>query len=150
MIGETSSFLRRFDGCLGGGVCCAPYLKLVPISNGCPYYCTYCYLAYVYRDYQPFIKININYDRMFQEIREAASDMLGMVTFNMGEMLDSLALDHVELAGGTTGALFRPVPNRLPDAADQESRVGGLLRVTAKRPDGGLLEPEHAAHDRDV
>jgi len=97
MIGEASSFLRRFDGCLGERVRCAPYLKLVPISNGCPYYCTYCYLAYVYRDYLPFIKININHERMFREIREATFGACGPVAFNMGEMLDSLALDHVAL-----------------------------------------------------
>ena len=74
MIGKASSFVRRFEGDLGDGVCCAPYLKLVPISNGCPYYCTYCYLAYVYRDYLPFIKVNINHARMFEEIREAVED----------------------------------------------------------------------------
>ena len=74
MIGEASSFVRRFDGCLGDGVRCAPYLKLVPVSNGCPYYCTYCYLAYVYRDYLPLIKMNVNYGKMFEEIREAAFD----------------------------------------------------------------------------
>ena len=47
MIGHTSSFVGRFDGRLGSNVRCCPYYKLVPISNGCPYYCTYCYLAFV-------------------------------------------------------------------------------------------------------
>jgi len=95
MIGETSSFVGRFDGRLGSNVRCCPYHKLVPVSNGCPYYCTYCYLAFVYRKFAPFIKVNINYDAMFKQIRRAMSATIGRVSFNMGEMLDSLALDHV-------------------------------------------------------
>jgi len=95
MIGEASSFIRRFDGDLGKDVCCQPYFKLVPVSNGCPYYCTYCYLAYVYRDHLPFIKVNVNHDTMFREIHRAIASADGDATFNMGEMLDSLALDHV-------------------------------------------------------
>lgn len=95
MIGQTSFFVGRFDGRLGSNVRCCPYYKLVPVSNGCPYYCTYCYLAFVYRKFAPFIKININFETMFRQIRKALSDTSGNVSFNMGEMLDSLALDHV-------------------------------------------------------
>jgi spore photoproduct lyase len=95
MIGRTSSFVGRFDGQLGPNVHCCPYYKLVPLSNGCPYFCTYCYLAFVYRNYAPFIKININYDTMFRQIRKAVVDTGGKVSFNMGEMFDSLALDHI-------------------------------------------------------
>jgi spore photoproduct lyase len=95
MIGRTSSFVGRFEGRLGPNVRCCPYYKLVPISNGCPYLCTYCYLAFVYRNYAPFIKININYDTMFKQIQKALAGAGGKVSFNMGEMLDSLALDHI-------------------------------------------------------
>lgn len=95
MIGETSSFVGRFGGQLGPNILCCPYYKLVPISNGCPYYCTYCYLAYVYRKFAPFIKININYDTMFRQIRKTLAHSQGKLSFNMGEMLDSLALDHI-------------------------------------------------------
>jgi len=95
MIGRTSSFVGCFDGKLGQNVRCCPYYKLVPLSNGCPYLCTYCYLAFVYRNYAPFIKININYDTMFKQIRKALASAGGKVSFNMGEMLDSLALDHI-------------------------------------------------------
>lgn len=58
-------------------------------------YCTYCYLAFVYRKFAPFIKINLNYDAMFKQIRKAMGAAAGKVSFNMGEMLDSLALDHI-------------------------------------------------------
>lgn len=95
MIGQTSSFVGRFDGRLGPNIRCCPYHKLVPVSNGCPYYCTYCYLAFIYRKFAPFIKINVNYDAMFRQIRKSMGTTAGKVGFNMGEMLDSLALDHV-------------------------------------------------------
>ncbi|MHC4116013.1 MAG: SPL family radical SAM protein [Planctomycetota bacterium] len=95
MIGQTSSFVGRFNGRLGPNIRCCPYHKLVPVSNGCPYYCTYCYLAFVYRKFAPFIKVNINYDAMFKQMRKAMSAATGKVSFNMGEMLDSLALDHI-------------------------------------------------------
>ncbi|MHC4573056.1 MAG: SPL family radical SAM protein [Planctomycetota bacterium] len=108
MIGKTWSFVGHFDGQPVGfsfhrtrhnkscpSVNCRPYYKLVPVSNGCPYYCTYCYLAYVYRKFRPFIKININYDTMFEQVRETLVGSRGPVSFNMGEMLDSLALDHI-------------------------------------------------------
>jgi len=95
MIGQTSCFVGLFDGQLGLNIRCQPYYKLVPVSNGCPYYCTYCYLAFVYRKHAPFIKININYDTMFKQIRKTLQSCQGKVSFNMGEMLDSLALDHV-------------------------------------------------------
>ncbi len=95
MIGQTQQFVSHFDGRLGTNVRCRPYYKLVPISNGCLYYCAYCYLAFVYRKYSPFIKININYDVMFRQIRKSLQQGNGSVSFNMGEMLDSLALDHV-------------------------------------------------------
>jgi hypothetical protein len=73
MIGATSSFVGYFHGRLGEAVHCCPYYKLVPVSNGCPYCCTYCYLAFVYRNYGASIKININYDTMFRQIRKVAS-----------------------------------------------------------------------------
>jgi spore photoproduct lyase len=108
MIGRTSSFVGCFDGQpdrfssnnftsnpISSNVCCLPYYKLVPLSNGCPYYCTYCYLAYVYRKFSPFIKINVNYETMFKQIRKAVKLSQGNICFNMGEMLDSIALDHI-------------------------------------------------------
>ncbi|MHC5059701.1 MAG: SPL family radical SAM protein [Planctomycetota bacterium] len=95
MIGETSSFVGQFDGQLGPAVQCCPYYKLVPLSNGCPYYCTYCYLGFVYRKYSPFIKLNVNYETMLRQIRQTAAKSKNRTDFNMGEMLDSLALDHI-------------------------------------------------------
>ena len=130
MIGEASSFLRHFDGCLGSGVRCASYVKLVPISNGCPYYCTYCYLAYVYRDYLPFIKMNINYGKMCDEIRDLTACAQNAISFNMGEMLDSLALDHVSLLTSRLVPLFSRLSNGYLMLLTKSSNVDGLLNLT--------------------
>jgi spore photoproduct lyase len=126
MIGEASSFLRHFDGC-PGNVRCASYVKLVPISNGCPYYCTYCYLAYVYRDYLPCIKMNINYGKMCDEIRDLMTFAQHPVSFNMGEMLDSLALDHVSLLTSRLIPLFAQLPRGYLMLLTKSSNVDGLL-----------------------
>ena len=129
MIGEASSFLRHFDGGLGAGVCCARYFKLVPISNGCPCFCTYCYLAYVYRDYQPFIKVNINYGKMFDEIRTTALQTGSAVAFNMGEMLDSLALDHVSLLVERLVPFFGRLASAHLMPLTKSANIEGLLRA---------------------
>jgi spore photoproduct lyase len=128
MIGEASSFLRRFDGC-PGNVRCASYVKLVPISNGCPYYCTYCYLAYVYRDYLPFIKMNINYGRMCDEIRDLIAFAEDPISFNMGEMLDSLALDHVSLLMSRLVPLFARLARGCLMLLTKSANVEGLLSL---------------------
>jgi spore photoproduct lyase len=129
MIGEASSFLRHFDGCLGGTVGCAPYVKLVPISNGCPYYCTYCYLAFIYRDYLPFIKINVNYGKMCSEIRDLTAHARSAVSFNMGEMLDSLALDHVSLLTSQLVPLFSRLSSGYLMLLTKSSNIEGLLSL---------------------
>jgi spore photoproduct lyase len=130
MIGEASSFLRHFDGCLGGAVQCASYVKLVPISNGCPYFCTYCYLAYIYREYLPFIKLNINYGKMCDEICDLAACAQNAISFNMGEMLDSLALDHVSLLTSRLIPLFSRLSNGYLMLLTKSSNVAGLLSLT--------------------
>jgi len=129
MLGEATSFLRHFDGCLGSGIRCASYVKLVPISNGCPYFCTYCYLAYVYRDYLPFIKLNLNYDRMCDEIFDLAAYSPDAVSFNMGEMLDSLALDYVSLLTSRLIPLFSRLSRGYLMLLTKSVNVDGLLNL---------------------
>ena len=85
MIGETQSFISYFSGDLGRAIRCCPDHKLTPLSNGCPYTCTYCYLAFVYRKFSPFIKLNINFDTMFKQIRKTISSSNRRTHFNMGE-----------------------------------------------------------------
>ncbi len=129
MIGATSAFVGNFDGQLGSNVRCCPYYKLVPVSNGCPYYCTYCYLAFVYRKYSPFIKININYDTMFRQIRKSLSQSHGKISFNMGEMLDSLALDHVTNLTKILVPFFSSFSNGFLMLLTKSSNVDNLLAV---------------------
>ncbi|KPJ66964.1 MAG: hypothetical protein AMJ43_06475 [Coxiella sp. DG_40] len=142
MIGQTSSFVGYFDGHPGNSqlcddgqnkscsnVHCQPYYKLVPISNGCPYYCTYCYLAFVYRKYASFIKININYDTMFRQIRKTLVYSRGNITFNMGEMLDSLALDHITNLTTMLIPFFSVFSNAYLMLLTKSSNIDNLLAV---------------------
>jgi hypothetical protein len=129
MIGRTSSFVGHFDGRLGPNVRCCPYYKLVPISNGYPYFCTYCYLAFVYRNYSPFIKININYDTMFKQVRKALVGAVGKVTFNMGEMLDSLVLDHITNLITTLVPFFAGLSRGFLMLLTKSSNIDNLLAV---------------------
>ena len=129
MIGQTSSFVGYFNGQLGPKVRCCPYYKLVPISNGCPYYCTYCYLAFVYRKYAPFIKININYDTMFKQIQKALVRSQRKISFNMGEMLDSLALDHITNLTTMLIPFFSVFPNGFLMLLTKSNNIDNLLAI---------------------
>lgn len=129
MIGETSSFVGHFNGRLGSNVRCCPYYKLVPVSNGCPYYCTYCYLAFVYRNYAPFIKINVNYDTMFKQIRKTIAGSGSKISFNMGEMLDSLALDHITDLTKTLVPFFSGFRNAYLMLLTKSGNIDNLLSV---------------------
>ena len=129
MIGQTSSFVGHFDGQLGATVRCCPYHKLVPVSNGCPYHCTYCYLAFVYRRYQPFIKLNINYETMFKQLRKVSDNTNGHANFNMGEMLDSLSLDHITNLTIKLVPFVRQIPNAYLMMLTKSSNIDNLLTV---------------------
>jgi spore photoproduct lyase len=129
MIGQTSSFINGFDGKLGSHICCRPYYKLIPASNGCPYRCTYCYLAFVYRKYHPFIKINVNYNTMLRQIAKLADGRLHKISFNMGEMLDSLALDHVTNLTPMLVDFFSRLPNAFLMLLTKSANIGNLLSI---------------------
>ena len=129
MIGATSSYVKYFDGKPGTNILCHPYYKLVPLSNGCPYYCTYCYLAYVYRKFSPFVKININYDTMFKQIRKSLLHSDGKVSFNMGEMLDSLAFDHITNLTSMLVPFFSSFSNAYLMLLTKSNNIDNLLAV---------------------
>ncbi|MBN2183342.1 MAG: hypothetical protein JW715_15640 [Sedimentisphaerales bacterium] len=129
MIGKSSSFVGHFNGILGNNIRCHSYYKLVPVSNGCPYYCIYCYLAYVYRKFLPFIKININYETMFRQIRKIADRSDGNISFNMGEMLDSIALDHITNLTRKLIPFFSQFPNAYLMLLTKSSNINNLLQI---------------------
>lgn len=142
MIGHTSSFVGYYDGhpdsfanytCKNkssfSDIRCFPYYKLVPISNGCPYYCTYCYLAYVYRKFSPFIKMNVNYETMFKQIRKALKSSQGNICFNMGEMLDSLALDHITNLTKILIAFFADFKKAFLMLLTKSSNIDNLISI---------------------
>lgn len=129
MIGKTSSFINHFDGNIGNNMRCFPYYKLVPLSNGCPYSCIYCYLAYVYRKYGAFIKININYDKMLKQINNITSSNLHKICFNFGEMLDSLALDHITNLTTLLVPLFKNLNNAYLMMLTKSNNIENLLEL---------------------
>jgi len=129
MIGKTSSFINHFNGDIGKNMRCFPYYKLVPLSNGCPYTCVYCYLAYIYRKYGAFIKINVNYDKMLKQIKKTASDNSRKIHFNFGEMLDSLALDHITNLTTLLVPLFKNFNNAYLMMLTKSRNVDNLLKI---------------------
>ena len=60
-------------------------------GNQCLYDCQYCYLQYTYR-FKPETKFFINYDKMYQDIDVSLTNSRTKY-FDVGEVLDSLALD---------------------------------------------------------
>lgn len=133
MIGETSSFINQFDGNIGENMRCFPYYKLVPLSNGCPYNCVYCYLAYVYRKYGAFIKMNINYDKMLRQIGKLAENKPHKICFNLGEMLDSLALDHITNLTTMLVPLFKKYENKYLMMLTKSCNIDNLLKMKPNR-----------------
>jgi spore photoproduct lyase len=128
LIGKTNTFVHAFTGRPGQDLYCRPYYKLVPVSNGCPYSCTYCYLAFIYRSYSPWIKINVNYDTMFCQIRRLAGREQS-VCLNMGEMLDSLALDHITQLTPQLIPFMAEVPNACLMLLTKSANIAGLLSL---------------------
>jgi len=133
MIGRTSAFVGHFDGRLGPNVFCQPYYKLVPVSNGCPFYCTYCYLVFIYRKHHPFMKININYETMFRQIRRAVAGPRNTACFNMGEMLDSLALDHITNLTTRLVPFFSEFSNAYLMLLTKSNNIANLLQLKPNR-----------------
>ena len=128
LIGKTNAFVHAFTGRPGQDLCCRPYYKLVPVSNGCSYSCTYCYLAFIYRSYSPWIKINVNYDTMFSQIRRLAGREQS-ICLNMGEMLDSLALDHITQLTPQLIPFMADVPNACLMLLTKSANIAGLLSL---------------------
>ena len=133
-LGHTSSFVKEFSGKPGGDIVCRKYFKLVPISRGCPYNCAYCYLDLVYRRRVPWIKMNLNHGLMFEQITQSLLRRSGPTSFNMGEMLDSLALDHVAGLAAELVPFFAQQPR------------GYLMLLTKSSNVEGLLGLEHRGH----
>lgn len=129
MIGKTSSFINHFNGDIGKNMRCFSYYKLIPLSNGCPYNCVYCYLAYVYRKYGAFIKINVNYDKMVKQIEKLAADNPHKIYFNFGEMLDSLALDHITNLSTILVPLFKNINNAYLMMLTKSCNIDNLLKL---------------------
>lgn len=77
---------------------CPHFHKIVPMSNGCIFNCEYCYLQATYRGKFPYIKLNVNWEAMIDEMEKVVAEERKQgrpVYFNMGELMDSLSFDSV-------------------------------------------------------
>jgi spore photoproduct lyase len=86
-------------------------------------------LAFIYRKFAPFIKVNVNYDFMFRQIRKSMGATAGKVSFNMGEMLDSLALDHITNLTTMLVPFFAGFPRGFLMLLTKSSNIDNLLAV---------------------
>jgi spore photoproduct lyase len=69
------------------------------------------------------------YGKMFEEIHAITFQTPGAVAFNMGEMLDSLALDHVSLLVERLVPFFGRLPHAYLMLLTKSANVEGLLRI---------------------
>ncbi|HUT23698.1 MAG TPA: hypothetical protein VM492_05100 [Sumerlaeia bacterium] len=157
LIGETRQCLRFPDGEIGEDLVCFPYRKLAPLSNGCVYQCAYCRLIMNYWKRQPYIKANVNWERMFDELDRdlfAAGQTAqagypvrfridpGILIPNWRaaytEMINGM-FDHVATPENITLGMLRLVPRHYV-VAERECRVDlrEAGRLTEKCNDGKL------------
>jgi spore photoproduct lyase len=59
----------------------------------------YCYLLGTFRAVRPFITIRVEYPKIQKQIRKRLSKGDGPILFNMGELADSLSMEHLNRAG---------------------------------------------------
>jgi len=90
---------------------CPHFPKLVTVSNGCPFQCSWCFLKATYRGLFPFMAVHVRYDKILKKILRHVNGVSTPVTFNMGELQDGLALEHLTGAAQTLIPFFGRLPN---------------------------------------
>jgi spore photoproduct lyase len=90
---------------------CPHFLKLVTVSNGCPFQCIWCFLKGTYRGLFPFMSVHVRYDRIMKKILRLVGKASTPIIFNMGELQDGLALEYVTGAAQTLIPFFGQLPN---------------------------------------
>jgi spore photoproduct lyase len=90
---------------------CPHFPKLVTVSNGCPFQCSWCFLKATYRGIFPFMAVHVRYDKIMKKILRHVSGASTPIMFNMGELQDGLALEHLTGAAQTLIPFFGRLPN---------------------------------------
>jgi len=74
---------------------CPHFWKLRLASNGCPFACRWCYLRLTYRDRCPYMAVRVKYEEIEKEILRHVNKSSAILMFNIGELQDGLALEHL-------------------------------------------------------
>ena len=90
---------------------CPHFPKLVTVSNGCPFQCSWCFLKATYRSLFPFMAVHVRYDKILKKILRHVGGTSTSVIFNMGELQDGLALEHLTGAAQVLIPFFGRLPN---------------------------------------
>lgn len=109
-IVSTTDVIKGFD-MPDKRIGCPHFTKLVMASNGCPYYCVWCYLRLTYRVLYPCIVVRVKYKEIIRKIKRCVRKSSLIVIFNMGELQDGLALEHLTGAAQVLIPIFGQLQN---------------------------------------
>ena len=107
---STTGIIGQFD-MPDTRIGCPHFMKLVMATNGCPYHCAWCYLRLTYRELYPFMYVRVKYDVIRKKIKRYLRNVSHPVMFNMGELQDSLALEHLTGTAQNLIPFFGELPN---------------------------------------
>jgi len=108
---------------------CPHFMKLVTASNGCPFRCSWCFLRGTYRARQPYMAVHVRYDKLLERILCILRRSSETVLFNMGELQDGLALEHLICAAQTLIPFFGDLPNGRLFLLTKSDNVDAILRL---------------------
>lgn len=108
---RRSSFTKQFNAVPKGSVC-TKFHQLTP-EIGCNFACNYCYLEKTLRFPHLMLPTHFtNYDRMFKDVYRTLGKAKGLpIIFNVGELADSRAIDHITDFSKTLVPFILSTPN---------------------------------------
>lgn len=115
-------------------ILCPHFLRLKWASNGCPFFCDWCYLKLTFRASRPFITVYTQYDKIQKQLEKRLHGASHPIIFNSGELADSLSLEHL------TGA----AQSFIPWFGEQEN--GRLFMLTKSTNVDDILNLPHNGH----
>ena len=91
---RKTSFIKRFSS-IPKGTICTRFYQFTP-ELGCSFACHYCYLEKTLRYPHLMLPTHFtNYDKMLRDIEKTLDKKKSPILFNMGELADSRAWDHL-------------------------------------------------------
>ena len=128
LVPTTNSVVGEFE-MADPRIGCPHFPKLVTVSNGCPFQCIWCFLRATYRGLFPFMAVHVRYDRIMRKILRLVGKASTPIIFNMGELQDGLALEHVTGAAQTLIPFFGQLPNGYLFLLTKSTNVESILAL---------------------